>query len=92
MTTRTQNLERAALLRQLMLDVIRRDKTTRCYMCNVETTLSPGYRRRTLDHLIPTSRGGTDTLENLRIACQSCNSSRGNRTTPGLLISRGRLT
>jgi 5-methylcytosine-specific restriction endonuclease McrA len=88
MTTRAHNLARAALLRQLMLDVIRRDKTTCCSICGIETTLRPGYRRRTLDHIIPVSRGGTDTVENLRICCLSCNSSRGNRDVARLLLPR----
>jgi 5-methylcytosine-specific restriction endonuclease McrA len=79
MTARADNLGRAQRLRELMLDVIRRDKSTNCYLCGIETTLRPGRYRRTLDHIIPTSRGGTDTLENLKLACASCNSSRGNR-------------
>ena len=34
----------------------------------------------TLDHIIPYSKGGADTAENLRVACRSCNVKRGNRT------------
>lgn len=33
----------------------------------------------TTDHLIPESRGGDNSADNLVIACQSCNSSRNNR-------------
>lgn len=33
------------------------------------------------DHIIPKSLGGTDALENLRPACEVCNSARGNRLT-----------
>lgn len=32
----------------------------------------------TLDHIIPVSKGGTDHSDNLQVACQSCNSERGN--------------
>lgn len=33
----------------------------------------------TLDHITPWSHGGADTVENLRVLCRSCNSTRGNR-------------
>lgn len=34
----------------------------------------------TLDHIIPQSRGGDETWENLVVACISCNVKKGNRT------------
>ncbi|NTU96622.1 MAG: HNH endonuclease [Chlorobiaceae bacterium] len=34
----------------------------------------------TLDHVLPRSRGGESTWENLITACQRCNSAKGNRT------------
>jgi 5-methylcytosine-specific restriction endonuclease McrA len=34
----------------------------------------------TIDHVIPRSRGGGDTWENLVTACHTCNSKKGNRT------------
>lgn len=33
----------------------------------------------TLDHIHPYSRGGLDTVENLRVLCRPCNSSKGAR-------------
>ena len=33
----------------------------------------------TTDHLIPSNRGGDDSADNLVLACQACNSSRGDR-------------
>ncbi|WP_442938034.1 HNH endonuclease [Nostoc sp.] len=36
----------------------------------------------TIDHLLPKSRGGSDSLENLRFSCFSCNNSRGNSLYP----------
>ena len=32
------------------------------------------------DHVIPVSRGGTNTLDNLTTACQRCNLSKGSKT------------
>ena len=34
----------------------------------------------TLDHIFPLIRGGTNNLENLVMACRSCNSSKGGKT------------
>ncbi len=34
----------------------------------------------TVDHIIPKSRGGTDSWDNLVTACISCNNKKGNRT------------
>ncbi len=33
----------------------------------------------TIDHILPKSHGGEDVFENFQIACQNCNSKRGNR-------------
>lgn len=32
-----------------------------------------------IDHILPVSKGGTNSLPNLRFLCQHCNRSRGNR-------------
>ena len=39
-------------------------------------------KKLTLDHLLPQSKGGSDSLENLRLACVPCNSNRGNSLNP----------
>lgn len=36
----------------------------------------------TLDHVHPWSLGGPDTPDNLRVLCRSCNSRKGDRTSP----------
>ncbi|MGC1394267.1 MAG: HNH endonuclease [Coleofasciculaceae cyanobacterium] len=36
----------------------------------------------TLEHLHPKSLGGSNSLENLRLACKNCNASRGNSLFP----------
>ena len=46
---------------------------TECHLCN-----EPGAT--SADHLIPRSRGGPDTLENLRPVHPACNQRRGDRT------------
>ncbi|MFV0315486.1 MAG: HNH endonuclease [Microthrixaceae bacterium] len=46
----------------------------------------PGCTRRatTKDHVVPLDHGGTDTLDNLRPACHSCNSKRQNLAISGV--------
>jgi len=34
-------------------------------------------RRLTIDHVVPRSRGGGDTWENMVVACSSCNTKKG---------------
>lgn len=53
-------------------EVLRRDKHA-CQYCG-----SP--RHLTLDHVMPRSRGGRDSWDNIVTACESCNSRKGNRT------------
>ena len=48
-----------------------------CQYCGKTIT---EYGDATVDHIIPQSRGGKDTYENLVLACKSCNSAKGNRT------------
>ncbi len=54
-------------------NILRRDGY-RCQYCG--TTTSP----LTVDHVIPRSRGGADSWENLTCACVKCNNKKGNRT------------
>lgn len=34
----------------------------------------------TIDHIVPRSKGGEDSWENLITACPACNTKKGNRT------------
>lgn len=44
-----------------------------CQYCGIRSDL-------TLDHVLPRSRGGQDSWENLVTACNTCNVKKGNRT------------
>ncbi len=54
-------------------NIIRRDNY-RCQYCGVSSS------NLTVDHVIPKSRGGTDSWENLVAACIPCNNKKANRT------------
>ena len=53
-------------------NVIRRDGHA-CVYCGAT-------ERLTIDHVLPKSRGGPDSWENLVAACTPCNNRKGNRT------------
>ena len=52
-------------------DILDRDRRT-CAFC--------GKKGETVDHVLPKSRGGRDTWENLVAACSKCNNNKGDRT------------
>ena len=56
-------------------NIYARDKCT-CQFCGKKM---PRYELN-LDHVIPRSRGGTSTWENVVCSCQSCNRRKGGRT------------
>ncbi len=56
-------------------NVFRRDKY-HCQYCNKKLN----EKSATIDHIVPRSKGGTDTWENTVCACIACNSRKGNRT------------
>ncbi len=56
-------------------NVFKRDDHT-CQYCNKVF----GERDLTLDHVVPVSRGGKKTWENIVTACKSCNQRKANKT------------
>lgn len=62
---------REPISKKLRKAVYERDRY-RCVECGATDHLS-------LDHIIPWSLGGEDTMENLQTMCRSCNSRKGNR-------------
>ena len=55
--------------------VMARDNYT-CQYCGA----TPGRGLLTLDHVVPRSKGGTTTWENVVAACRTCNMKKGDRT------------
>ena len=53
---------------------------TRCHYCRRETnTKQNSPLQRTLEHIVPKGRGGSDFVSNLTIACRKCNEERGSK-------------
>ena len=51
----------------------------RCANCGVMTTEQDGPTKTEVDHVVPIARGGTSTMGNLTVTCQSCNRKKGSR-------------
>lgn len=45
-----------------------------CYYCDNKCS------ELTIEHILPLSRGGTHTKDNITLACKSCNLKKGNKT------------
>ena len=65
--TRSRNIKQQLYQRQ----------ECRCRLCK---TLFGDKRNLTIDHIIPTSKGGPDADRNLQLLCFACNSMKGDRT------------
>ena len=78
------NTGSSAKWRKLRESIIKRDGC--CQMCGTEERLS-------VDHIVPRTLGGSDSLDNLQVLCSSCNSAKGGRffdrakTPPTLPVS-----
>lgn len=46
----------------------------KCRMCGEKIN----FKKSTMYHVVPRSRGGTDDAKNLRLACKKCNNFRSN--------------
>ena len=50
----------------------------RCEYCSCQTTrVKDTPTEMTIDHIVPVSRGGSDEVGNLRLACRRCNEEKG---------------
>ncbi|WP_428978801.1 HNH endonuclease [Actinomyces oris] len=55
-----------------------------CPICHVRLTWDAGLLPSSpeADHIVPHSRGGNDSLENIQIICRKCNQKKGNGRKP----------
>ena len=56
-----------------LLRLIKRDGPG-CWICGRAVAVEPN-----IDHVIPLSRGGSNGMSNLKVACKKCNSIKGNK-------------
>lgn len=68
--------ERLGTASRRYLRCLKRGDPDRCAYCGCTLTDT----NRTIDHIISVLRGGADLIDNLCLACQSCNSRKGHMT------------
>lgn len=73
---------KAAVKHKQRTRIYERDKW-HCQYCGVRI---PSRALATLDHIIPASLGGSHEDGNLRTACRSCNSTKGDRSEQWLRL------
>jgi hypothetical protein len=70
--TRARKLGVSGLLEEYEWQDILRAHNYSCAICGSTEDIS-------IDHIIPLSKGGTNTADNIQPLCRSCNSRKGNR-------------
>lgn len=60
-----------------------------CYLCGKHLYLTDDYNRKsapTIEHVIPICKGGTNSWDNVRLACRDCNVKKGKKIlSPGAI-------
>ena len=60
-----------------------------CFYCGIQcNSWNRPSQRITKDHRMPVSRGGSDAIENIVVACKRCNSEKSNLTDEEYLAMR----
>lgn len=90
-TVRIARRKRKARLRGVPSEPYTRDDVLRawgviCYLCD---SIVPDDWQ--VEHVIPISRGGHDTVGNVRPACPGCNHSKSNKLSPIYLLAHSEL-
>lgn len=55
----------------------------RCFYCGCSI-----WERYTIDHVIPLSKGGSNKVKNIVLACESCNHEKGDRLLDSSIMVR----
>ena len=77
--------QRALMTSKLRREIKERDHFT-CQHCGVSLSQEP-HLLLEIDHIVPVSKGGLTTEDNLQTLCWRCNRSKGAKTQPPIAFS-----
>jgi 5-methylcytosine-specific restriction endonuclease McrA len=85
------NIIRSAQRPKIIAALLQRDGSLNCHYCGIPLAMTGAAKRTTnalgcIDHKLPLNAGGTNDLENLVLACQSCSCRRRFCTYEELMI------
>lgn len=66
---------------QKVQDAARAESENTCVFCGDNTVRTPGPKQSNIDHAIPKSRGGNNSINNAQNTCRDCNLQKGAKTT-----------
>lgn len=62
-----------------------------CAVCGIETIGEPGQLDAPeIDHIIPLSKGGSHTYDNIQLLCRMCNIKKGSKAPSEYVFTLGR--
>lgn len=62
------------------ISVLSERQNHRCCWCGERTNNTPNSRKQaSVEHVLPRAHGGTDDMDNLVMACRSCNTKRADK-------------
>jgi RHS repeat-associated protein len=70
---------------QSVKEKARAESGGKCVFCDTKTGDAPGPTKSEIDHAIPRSRGGDNSINNAQNTCRSCNRSKSAKTTEEFL-------
>lgn len=71
-----------------VMNAVRTESNDTCVFCGTQTERTPGPNQSNIDHAIPKSRNGNNTLNNAQNTCRTCNLEKGTQTTQEYLKTR----
>ena len=69
-------------------DQAREESNNTCVFCGTKTTRKPGPDRSEIDHSIPKSRDGNNSIENAQNTCRTCNRQKSAKTSQEFMNQR----